>query len=129
MDIIAPPDRSAPWCVNWGEGFQNFDAIVVAAGFHTPRLVRDEAGQMEIEIHGSREKETVDLSHRLTTEPTRPAEQGSLWFVGPLAHSRVPISSALFVTASVAAQVTANLESHRAATALDECCPLDAAMY
>jgi FAD-NAD(P)-binding len=129
VDIIAPPDRSAPWCVNWGEGYQNFDAIVVAAGFHTPRLVRDEAGEMKIELHGLREKESVDLSHRLTTEPTRPAEHGGLWFVGPLAHSRVPISSALFVTASVAAQVTSNLESHRGATALDEYCPLDAAMY
>jgi hypothetical protein len=129
MDIIAPPDRSAPWCVNWGEGFQNFDAIVVAAGFHTPRLVRGEAGEMEIELHGSRAKETVDLSHRLSTVPTRPAKQGNLWFVGPLAHSRVPVWSALFVTVSVAAQVAANLESHRGATALDECCPLDAATY
>jgi hypothetical protein len=125
-DVIAPPDRSAPWCVNWGEGFQNFDAIVVAAGFHTPRPVRNEAGEMEIEARGSHEKGTVDLSHRLTAEPTRPAEQGNLWFVGPLAHSRVPLTSALFITASVAAQVSANLESHRGAMALDECCPLDA---
>jgi hypothetical protein len=128
-DIIAPSDGSTPWRVDWGEGFQNFDAIVVATGFHTPRLVRDESGEMEIEVHGSREQETVDLSHRLTTEPARATGQGGLWFVGPLAHSRVPISSALFVTASVAAQVTANLEFHRGATALDECRPLDAAMY
>lgn len=127
MDIIAPPDPSAPWCVNWGEGFQNFDAIVVAAGFHTPRPVKNEAGEMEIEAQGSREKGTVNLSHRLTAEPIRPVEQGNLWFVGPLAHSRVPLTSALFVTASVAAQVTANLESHRGATALDQCCPLSAA--
>jgi hypothetical protein len=120
-------DRSAPWRVNWGEGFQNFDAIVVATGFHMPRLVRDETGEMEIEVRDSHGKTTLNLSHRLTAEPTRPAEQGNLWFVGPLAHSRVPISSALFVTASMAAQVTANLKFHRSATTLGECCPLDSA--
>jgi hypothetical protein len=127
-DVIAPPDASTPWSVNWGEGHQSFDAIVVAAGFYAPRLVRNETGDVEIDVHGARGKETVDLSHWLTTEPPRPAEQGNLWCVGPLAHSRVPISSALFVTTSVTAQVAANLRFRRSAAALRERCPVDTAV-
>jgi hypothetical protein len=116
LDVVAPPDKTMPWSVNWGEGFQNFDAIVVTAGFHAPRLVRNEAGEMELEVHGARDSETVALSQRLSAEPTRPAGQGNLWFVGPPAHSRVPISSALFVNASVAARVAENLAAGRCAT-------------
>lgn len=127
-DVIAPPDRSAPWCVNWGDGFRNFDAIVIATGFHVPRLVKNEAGELKIDVHGLHENEAVNLSQRLTAEPTRPAEKGNLWVVGPLAQPRVPISSALFVTASVAARVTANLKSRRAARTQDEYLPLDAAV-
>jgi hypothetical protein len=116
LDVVAPPDKTAPWSVNWGEGFQNFDAIVTTAGFHAPRLVRNESGEMELEVHGARDRETVALSQRLNAEPTRLAGQGNLWFVGPPAHSRVPISSALFVNAAVAARVAENLATGRCAT-------------
>ncbi|GAB7522795.1 FAD/NAD(P)-binding protein [Paraburkholderia sp. 2C] len=128
LDVIAPPDRAAPWSVNWGEGFRNFDAIVITAGFHAPRLVRNEMGEMELEVHGARDRETVTLSQRLSAEPARPAEQGHLWFVGPPAHSRVPISSALFVNATVAERVAGNLVSGHRATMLDEYGTQDAAV-
>jgi FAD-NAD(P)-binding len=128
LDVIAPPDKTAPWSVNWGEGFQNFDAIVITAGFHAPRLVRNEMGEMELEVHGARDRKTVALSQQLNAEPSRPAAEGNLWFVGPPAHSRVPISSALFVNAAVAARVAGNLASGRCAPMLDEYHPQDAAV-
>jgi len=126
LDVVAPPDKAVPWCVNFGEGFQRFDAIVVTAGFHAPRLVKNEAGEMEIEARGGRREETVALSQRLNAEPTRAAGAGNLWFVGPPAHSRVPISSALFANASVAARVADNLASDHGAAMFDEYCPQDA---
>jgi hypothetical protein len=70
----------------------------------------------------------VALSQQLNAEPTRSAGQGNLWFVGPPAHSRVPISSALFVNAAVAARVAGNLAAGRCVTMLDEYRPQDAAV-
>ncbi|CAB3764395.1 FAD/NAD(P)-binding protein [Paraburkholderia humisilvae] len=120
-EVISPGNTSASWCVDWGDGQKNFGAVVVAAGFHLPRVVANGPGRAELDHYSERAQHAVGVTHSLTAAPARPAGQGNLWFVGPPAHARVPIASALFVTASVAERVAARLHGEHRTSELEAC--------
>jgi uncharacterized NAD(P)/FAD-binding protein YdhS len=108
--VQVPDGDEESWLVNWGEGFQRFRAVVVAAGFHFPNVVFNESGELEIDAEGQRTTCCVDISDRINmTNPYRD-EGESIWFVGPPAHTRVPIPNALFIVAPFADLVVSELE-------------------
>ena len=107
---VAPGDElGQPWLVDWGEGPETFDAIISAAGFHLPHFTFDGDGEIKLDIDGQCGPETLGVSSDLAAEHPRLMGKESIWFVGPPAHSRVPIPNALSVVAPSADRVVSNL--------------------
>ncbi|CAB3755693.1 FAD/NAD(P)-binding protein [Paraburkholderia solisilvae] len=107
VDVLR--NERAPWRVDWGDGPQRFDALVLAAGFHLPQFVVNDAGELEISENGEGAKAAVGVSRELRADSSRLPGATSIWFIGPPAHARVPMPNALFVVAAQAERVAAAL--------------------
>jgi hypothetical protein len=107
------------WFVNWGQGLQRFDAVVMAAGFYSPSIVVKEAGELEIGVDGRRQKNSVGISDRMNMVHPAGREEESIWFVGAPAHVRVPIPNAVFIVATLVDRVVAEMAKSSLAQHVD----------
>lgn len=103
--------HQALWLIDWGQGLQRYDAVVVAAGFHFPYFVLNDVGELEIDVERQRAKDSVVISDHMAMTHPEWDQMESIWFVGPPAHVRVPLPNGLFVVASIADQVVASMMS------------------
>jgi hypothetical protein len=110
QDVAVAETGPRPWLVNWGQGFQRFDAIVCATGFHAPNCVVNAEGELEIDTDGGHRKDAVGISPLLNLQDPRFAKMESIWFVGPIVQRRLGIPNSLVVVAPLAERVVANLD-------------------
>ncbi|WP_158259809.1 FAD/NAD(P)-binding protein [Phyllobacterium phragmitis] len=97
------------WLVDWGEGLQRFDAVVATTGYHFPYYVFNDAGELEIDVEGSRPEQAIDISRDMAAHDPGLADRESIWFVGPPAHMRLFVPNALIIVAPLADQVIVNM--------------------
>lgn len=98
------------WSVDWGEGVEQFDAIVLATGFYLPSFILNLNNELEIDTEEKNKTSAIKITNLLSIKHPDWNENESIWFVGPPAHTRIPLPNAMFIIVSIAEQVISGIK-------------------
>ncbi|CNI41540.1 Uncharacterized protein conserved in bacteria [Yersinia massiliensis] len=107
---ISPPGiNSERWQVNYGNDDKDFDAIVIAAGYHYPCYYFDKNSDIKVDTDGGHRKEAIDIMPSLGIKHPSLKKDESIWFVGVPAHMRFFTANILLVALTSANKIIERL--------------------
>lgn len=108
-DIAFVAQTTPSWRIDFGAGKQSFDRVVAATGFYTPRLVLNDAGELEIDAAGGSGGRPIHISRNLSVSWPHANRQESIWVVGMPAHERLWVPNALVIAVPMAYEVVGSM--------------------